>query len=43
MLTYSLLRNVLPSVTKALDFQKGITILDVGCGSGVWVMVSSNS
>ncbi|CAO3700772.1 unnamed protein product [Rhizopus microsporus] len=30
--------NVLPSVTKALDFQKGITILDVGCGSGVWVM-----
>ncbi|CEJ03906.1 hypothetical protein RMCBS344292_17879 [Rhizopus microsporus] len=30
--------NVLPSVTDALDFQKGINILDVGCGSGVWIM-----
>ncbi|PHZ11524.1 S-adenosyl-L-methionine-dependent methyltransferase, partial [Rhizopus microsporus ATCC 52813] len=30
--------NVLPSVTSALDFQKGINILDVGCGSGVWIM-----
>ncbi|CEI90913.1 hypothetical protein RMCBS344292_05222 [Rhizopus microsporus] len=30
--------NVLPSVTKALDFEKGITVLDVGCGSGVWIM-----
>ncbi|ORE02480.1 S-adenosyl-L-methionine-dependent methyltransferase [Rhizopus microsporus var. microsporus] len=30
--------NVLPSVIDALDFQKGINILDVGCGSGIWVM-----
>jgi hypothetical protein len=30
---------VLSSVTKALDFEKGIAVLDVGCGSGVWVMV----
>ncbi|KAG1226582.1 hypothetical protein G6F67_008918 [Rhizopus microsporus] len=30
--------NVLPSVTDTLDFQKGINILDVGCGSGVWIM-----
>ncbi|CEI88609.1 hypothetical protein RMCBS344292_02992 [Rhizopus microsporus] len=30
--------NMLPSVTDVLDFQKGINILDVGCGSGVWIM-----
>ncbi|KAG1401635.1 hypothetical protein G6F60_006258 [Rhizopus arrhizus] len=30
--------NVRSNVTKALDFEKGISILDVGCGSGVWIM-----
>ncbi|RCH87832.1 hypothetical protein CU097_003627 [Rhizopus azygosporus] len=30
--------NVLSSVKNTLDFEKGITILDVGCGSGAWVM-----
>ncbi|ORE11545.1 S-adenosyl-L-methionine-dependent methyltransferase [Rhizopus microsporus var. microsporus] len=30
--------NVLPSIRKTLDFQKGISILDVGCSSGVWIM-----
>jgi ribosomal protein L11 methylase PrmA len=36
-------RNVLSSVKEVLDFEKGVTILDVGCGSGVWVMVSDSS
>ncbi|CEG66993.1 hypothetical protein RMATCC62417_03479 [Rhizopus microsporus] len=31
--------NVLPSIIQNLDFEKGVTILDVGCGSGVWMMV----
>ncbi|CEG65579.1 hypothetical protein RMATCC62417_02335 [Rhizopus microsporus] len=35
--------NVLPRVSEVLDFEKGATILDVGCGSGVWVMVSDSS
>ncbi|PHZ17065.1 S-adenosyl-L-methionine-dependent methyltransferase [Rhizopus microsporus ATCC 52813] len=30
--------NVLPSIIRNLDFEKGVTILDVGCGSGVWMM-----
>ncbi|CAO3701005.1 unnamed protein product [Rhizopus microsporus] len=30
--------NVLPSIIQNLDFEKGVTILDVGCGSGVWMM-----
>ncbi|CEG75936.1 hypothetical protein RMATCC62417_10907 [Rhizopus microsporus] len=30
--------NVLPSVTKVLDFEKGITVLDLECGYGVWIM-----
>ncbi|KAI9281574.1 S-adenosyl-L-methionine-dependent methyltransferase [Sporodiniella umbellata] len=29
--------NVLPSVKKALDFEGGISVLDVGCGSGAWL------
>jgi cyclopropane fatty-acyl-phospholipid synthase-like methyltransferase len=31
---------LLPSVEKALDFNSGISILDIGCGSGIWVMVN---
>ncbi|KAL4213025.1 hypothetical protein CU097_003554 [Rhizopus azygosporus] len=30
--------NVLPSITEALDFEKGINILDAGCGSAAWIM-----
>ncbi|KAG1047408.1 hypothetical protein G6F46_007903 [Rhizopus delemar] len=30
--------NLLPSVEKALDFNSEISILDIGCGSGIWVM-----
>ncbi|CEG65581.1 hypothetical protein RMATCC62417_02337 [Rhizopus microsporus] len=30
--------NVLPSITEALDFKKGINILDAGCGSAAWIM-----
>ncbi|RCH94171.1 hypothetical protein CU097_013822 [Rhizopus azygosporus] len=30
--------NILSSVTKNLDFNKELTVLDVGCGSGVWLM-----
>ncbi|CAO3697204.1 hypothetical protein CU097_002455 [Rhizopus azygosporus] len=30
--------NVRPKVLKALDFKGGLEVLDVGCGSGVWVM-----
>ncbi|CAO3698405.1 unnamed protein product [Rhizopus microsporus] len=31
-------RNVMPSVTETLDLEGGITILDVGCSSGAWIM-----
>lgn len=24
-----------------MDFEKGIAVLDVGCGSGSWIMVSN--
>ncbi|ORE01241.1 S-adenosyl-L-methionine-dependent methyltransferase [Rhizopus microsporus var. microsporus] len=30
--------NVMPSVAEALDLEGGITILDVGCSSGTWIM-----
>ncbi|ORE02889.1 S-adenosyl-L-methionine-dependent methyltransferase [Rhizopus microsporus var. microsporus] len=30
--------NVLSGVINTLDFEKGITILDMGCGSGAWIM-----
>ncbi|CAO3686066.1 unnamed protein product [Rhizopus stolonifer] len=30
--------NVLSSIRNSLDFEKGISILDVGCGSGIWIM-----
>ncbi|KAG1180551.1 hypothetical protein G6F70_001663 [Rhizopus microsporus] len=30
--------NVLENVRKKLDFKKGIRVLDVGCGSGAWIM-----
>ncbi|CAO3694491.1 unnamed protein product [Rhizopus stolonifer] len=30
--------NLLPSVEETLDFQSGVSVLDVGCGSGIWVM-----
>lgn len=33
-------RNFLKSVEKTLNFNKDISILDVGCGSGIWIMVS---
>ncbi|KAI9281576.1 S-adenosyl-L-methionine-dependent methyltransferase [Sporodiniella umbellata] len=29
--------NITSSVKDILDFQKGISILDIGCGSGVWM------
>lgn len=32
--------NILSSVRNILDFNKGVSILDIGCGSGVWMMVS---
>ncbi|KAG1042410.1 hypothetical protein G6F43_011913 [Rhizopus delemar] len=31
-------RNLLNSVKKNMDFEKGIAVLDVGCGSGSWIM-----
>ncbi|CEG70944.1 hypothetical protein RMATCC62417_06755 [Rhizopus microsporus] len=31
-------RNVMPSVTETLDLEGGITILDVDCSSGAWIM-----
>ncbi|KAG1460573.1 hypothetical protein G6F46_003737 [Rhizopus delemar] len=34
--------NVLVSVRQNLDFEKGISVLDVGCGSGVWIMDMNN-
>ncbi|KAG1047860.1 hypothetical protein G6F43_009718 [Rhizopus delemar] len=30
--------NISSSVRQTLDFEKGISVLDVGCGSGVWIM-----
>ncbi|CEJ00723.1 hypothetical protein RMCBS344292_14772 [Rhizopus microsporus] len=30
--------NVLSSVTEMLDFNRGIDILDVGCGPGAWII-----
>lgn len=39
MCLYSLYRNILTSVKETLDFEKGISILDVGCGAGSWIMV----
>ncbi|KAG1043129.1 hypothetical protein G6F43_011733 [Rhizopus delemar] len=32
--------NVLNSIRDTLDFEKGISILDVGCGSGIWDMIN---
>lgn len=34
-------RNFLKSIEEALDFNKDISILDVGCGSGIWIVVSN--
>ncbi|KAG2193981.1 hypothetical protein INT47_000769 [Mucor saturninus] len=31
-------RNILKSVEKSLDFEKGIAILDLGCGPGSWIL-----
>ncbi|RCH84248.1 hypothetical protein CU098_008031, partial [Rhizopus stolonifer] len=30
--------NVLSSVREAVDFGDGVSVLDIGCGSGVWIM-----
>jgi cyclopropane fatty-acyl-phospholipid synthase-like methyltransferase len=30
---------VLSSIAEALDFDLGISILDIGCGSDAWIMV----
>ncbi|KAG1049523.1 hypothetical protein G6F43_008153 [Rhizopus delemar] len=30
--------NVLSSVRNTLDFEKGLSVLDVGCGAGAWIM-----
>ncbi|CAO3699569.1 unnamed protein product [Rhizopus stolonifer] len=30
--------NLLSSVEESLDFKKGVSVLDVGCGSGIWIM-----
>lgn len=38
----SVYRNVLNRVRKALDFEKGVSVLDIGCGSGIWIKVSAN-
>ena len=32
-------RNILKDVCEKLDFKKGISVLDVGCGSGAWILV----
>ncbi|KAG1296242.1 hypothetical protein G6F66_003637 [Rhizopus arrhizus] len=31
-------RNILKDVCEKLDFKKGISVLDVGCGSGAWIL-----
>lgn len=33
-------RNVLPKVKTRLNFEQGISVLDVGCGSGAWMTVT---
>ncbi|EIE79696.1 hypothetical protein RO3G_04401 [Rhizopus delemar RA 99-880] len=33
--------NILRSVRENLDFEKGISVLDVGCGSGAWIMLGN--
>lgn len=40
-LELSFYRNVLSSVTEMLDFNRGIDILDVGCGPGAWIIVNT--
>lgn len=25
-----------------MDFEKGVSVLDIGCGSGIWIKVSAN-
>ncbi|KAG1438530.1 hypothetical protein G6F56_012614 [Rhizopus delemar] len=30
--------NVLSSVAKTLDLEKGVSTIDIGCGSGIWIM-----
>ncbi|KAF1800584.1 S-adenosyl-L-methionine-dependent methyltransferase [Mucor lusitanicus] len=30
--------NILTSVKETLDFEKGVSVLDVGCGAGSWIM-----
>ncbi|CAO3686224.1 unnamed protein product [Rhizopus stolonifer] len=30
--------NMLASVRESLNFEKGVSVLDIGCGSGVWSM-----
>lgn len=36
-------RNILKSVENSLDFEKGIAILDLGCGPGSWILVNISS
>jgi ubiquinone/menaquinone biosynthesis C-methylase UbiE len=33
-------RKLLSNVYRALDFEKGASVLDLGCGPGVWIMLS---
>ncbi|KAG1449366.1 hypothetical protein G6F56_008661 [Rhizopus delemar] len=35
--------NLLSSVEESLDFKKGVSILDVGCGSGIWIMENTTN
>ncbi|KAI9276427.1 S-adenosyl-L-methionine-dependent methyltransferase [Sporodiniella umbellata] len=30
--------SILKSVTDVLDLEKGVSVIDIGCGSGVWIM-----
>lgn len=32
-------RNILRSVTEILDLTQELSVLDVGCGPAVWIMV----
>ncbi|KAG1235339.1 hypothetical protein G6F68_006558 [Rhizopus microsporus] len=32
------IKNLYEGITEALDFEKGINILDAGCGSAAWIM-----